>query len=183
MELSASLWYPVELEKLSPCGAARFLAAIFGRDTAEIAERLGVPPPPPGPTCPNCGKPVPKGHLFCNKGCWHEYSWIKVICDECGGAFLREKSDLVARLGKKNYQHIFCGEKCKGRYAGRNYGFIAHPENAGRNGRAPKWDLASVLKLREETGWGAPRLSRSLGIPQGTISFILSRTRQIQRTK
>ena len=166
-----------EAEKLSPCGAARLLAAIFGRDIAEVGKRLGVPPLTPRPICPNCGKPVKLGRIFCSLGCRHEYSQIKVICDECGETFLRQRSDLLSYPGtKENYQHIFCGRKCLGKFVGRSFGFRAHPENC--KGGARKWDWDSVVKLRQETGWGATRLSRKLGIPEPTISFILKKTGQ-----
>lgn len=151
---------PVEmLEKLSPCGAAKFLAAILEADEAKLRVKLGIPEA----RCPQCGKVVKRHQLFCSRRCRHQYSEIQVICDECGINFFRSKSMLLHQLKKHEQKHLFCNHKCKGAFLGRAYGFQI------------KWDHTQILALRKETGWGSRRLGRYLGIPQGTIEKVLQK--------
>lgn len=98
---------------------------------------------------------------------------VTLVCDECGRAFERERSQVTFKT-KKGQKLWFCSRYCLGGYVGEHYGFAAHPENAG-GGLPRKWDWGKVYKLREETGWGAVRIGRALGIPQGTVSMILGR--------
>ena len=46
------------------------------------------------------------------------------------------------------------------------------------HGKKPKkWDYSLVWKARQETGYGAKRLSKILNIPEGTITKILEKFR------
>lgn len=105
--------------------------------------------------------------------------WAILVCDECGGTFERERSQVTFKT-KKGQKLWFCSRYCFGKYAGEHYGFAAHPENAGR-GLPRKWDWGKVYKMRGETGWGAVRIGRALGIPQGTVSAILRRRNEQSR--
>jgi len=80
--------------------------------------------------CNNCGK-IFKGtigtpRLFCSRKCWSEYHHVTLICQYCGQPFKRR----ISRSLKG--QFIFCSRECMGKYVGRNYGFVAHPENIRR---------------------------------------------------
>lgn len=48
---------------------------------------------------------------------------ITLVCDNCGAEFIRDR--YVARAGAKRNRHVFCGQRCKGQWAGRHYGFGA----------------------------------------------------------
>lgn len=109
--------------------------------------------------------------------------WVKLVCDECGRDFKRERSQVTFKI-KKGQKLWFCSRHCLGKYTGQHYGFTAHPENAGwERGRSRKWDWGKVYKMREETGWGALRIGRALGIPVSTVSAILRRAEEYHRSE
>ena len=64
---------------------------------------------------------------------------------------------------------------------GKHYGWPVHKKGNPQHMR--KWDYEQVYALRDETGWGAIRLSRALGIPTITISSILAKERGISRAQ
>jgi len=58
---------------------------------------------------------------------------VQLICKTCGHVFERT----VTSIRKTSPGH-FCSKKCLGVFVGTHYGFIKHPENAGRGRRRPK---------------------------------------------
>lgn len=80
--------------------------------------------------CRNCGAVTLPNWDFCSEECHRAYQNIKVVCDNCGTEFRRRDKVVVHRLGKLGYQRQFCTKRCLGQYAGRHWGFAAHPENA-----------------------------------------------------
>ncbi len=113
--------------KITDCGAAKLLGAIFGKDVDLIKRRLGVPVV--DRKCLQCGKQLPYQHkYFCTRKCWHDYTNITVECFECGELFKRSQSDITHQLNTpqgngKAVQHLFCSRTCLGKFVGRNYGF------------------------------------------------------------
>lgn len=120
----------VDNKVTSLCGAVNLLASIFGVDSERLNARYGLPTL--AQPCLTCGKPTLKASGFCNRKCRSDYVWITVACDECGVLFKRRQGELAYGVGKRNYNHIYCSRKCFGKRLGRDYGFIAHPENTGR---------------------------------------------------
>lgn len=126
--------------------------------------------------CRSCGTITLPNWDFCSKECEKAYKVVTLVCDECGQSFPRRAREVVYRLGKAGYQHYFCSKQCIGKYAGKHFGFGAHPENA--IGGKRKWDWDLVWQKHLETGYSASKLSRLLGIPQATIYVILKAKRQ-----
>ena len=126
-------------------------------------------------SCPQCGGNIPKSRLniFCNKNCYHEYSCPLMECEICGFQFRRNIKHIIwqnEHNTRRTGEHIFCSRKCLGKWAGTNHGFATRP-NHGRSKR--KWDYELVYKTKDDTGFGATKLSRILHIPIPTIEFIL----------
>ncbi len=68
---------------------------------------------------------------WCSRNCKHEYTHPLVECDNCHELFRRVRGQLCQPTMK--HTHYFCSKFCHGKYAGTHYGFVAHPENAGRD--------------------------------------------------
>lgn len=103
---------------------------------------------------------------------------IELTCEVCDAKFYR-KSYLI----RKTSPGRFCSRKCRGVFIGNNYGFKAHPKNRGHSGRGRKWDYDGIYKLRDETGWGALRISRALNMPLGTVDMILQKRERLNAKK
>ncbi len=95
--------------------------------------------------CNYCGKVIRKQNkLFCNTKCFHEYTQVTLTCDYCGESFNRGMARVRGILRptftrqKGHSVMFFCNNICKGKYAGANYGFMAHPENAGKGRKEGK---------------------------------------------
>ena len=165
------------------CGVAQLLSEICGMPIDSVKQRLGLSAERIK-LCLHCGKPVKPGHSFHNKECRHEYHQIKLICPECGNIFTRPQSEILFKLNHpqskngKPVEHFFCSQKCLAIWAGKHYGFAAHPENCGSGSRAPKYDYDIVWRKHLETGFGAKKLSRLLNIPVSSISVILWKKRR-----
>ena len=127
--------------------------------------------------CLQCGKEFtckwPR--RFCSPECSRRYHNPSLVCSECGILFERRLKTILHNNGARGYKGrgMWCSKQCFGKWFGNNYGFSAHPENIPRGSR--KWDRTSILHLRLDTGWGAPRISRALGIPQATVGLYLKR--------
>ncbi len=137
-------------------------------------------------TCPVCGKPtyrIGKNLPYCKRGCQrHAELYIVLKCEVCGGTKerLRSRHQFEMRHG---YRHVFCGRPCLGKHIAKVGGFGVHPENRLRGslrfkGIGWKHDWGKVWESHLATGFGAHRLSRLLGIPQGSISAILHEKRK-----
>lgn len=164
--------YPAPVGVKSLCGAANLMAAIFGLQSDELKRQWGLPVDQK-PVCPICGSDSSK-HFF--PYCFahrDKITMIELECDECEKHFYRQKSIVMACLASRNYKHVFCSSRCVGRRAGKLYGFAAHPENVGLGGGKRKWDWDKVYALHRETGGGARKLGRVLGIPEPTVNYIM----------
>jgi len=158
------------------CKVARLVAAIIGMPTREIFTKLGIPPEEPK-LCLNCSEPLVKqNRFFCSRECQMQYVRISLICEECGKVFYRRALKVAHDLGEKNYQHIWCSYRCHGLWLAKHYGFAVYPEHAHKR----KHDWERIWQLHLDTGWGAPRLSKKLGIPVSTISSILWKKRSTE---
>ena len=72
----------------------------------------------------------------CRK-CYKEYEFYTTLeCDECHRLFSRRTALVLIELGKRNYQHVWCGHRCQGKWVGREYG-------TGVNGASEKLRLSS----------------------------------------
>lgn len=167
---------------ISLCGAVDLLAAIFGEDSDKARQHYGLPLKRIKRWCRNCGKLlVGDRKEFCSPKCYHEAHTVPLECSECGTIFYRRQSQVLYHLNHplssngKPQERFFCNKKCFGRWAGKNYGFVAHPENVLGGGSPRKWDYSKVYELRDSTGWGGMKISRELGIPNQTVYSILKK--------
>lgn len=74
----------------------------------------------------------------------HGRDVVLITCAQCGKKSERERyhvhvSHRSNRLRSKPQERWFCDNKCQGKFIGREYGFIAHPENSngGKSGSGP----------------------------------------------
>ena len=119
--------------------------------------------------CLVCG--TVSARKLCSIKCRKEWQQIPIVCTGCGKLFTRNKSALLASY-HHNQVNIFCSKYCQGKWAGEHYGFKAHV-NLANLGRVRKYNWDDIWKTHLETRYGAPRLSRKLGIPESTIAAIL----------
>lgn len=166
------LLMPLDFRVRSDCGAVSLLAAIFGEDPDKLKLRFGLPVKlrgRPQRFCESCGSlfSFTSSSQLCS-AC----RTIHLACAECGRLFSRRTKQVIYQFNKKGYQYTFCNRRCLGSYAARHYGFIAHPENA-KKGKKRKYDWDQVIALARETGWGARRIGRQLGISSNHVVTIL----------
>ena len=58
-------------------------------------------------------------HHYCCFSCWDIIRPGKTImleCEVCGILFPRKESLVIIRLGRREYQHVFCSKKCQGKW-------------------------------------------------------------------
>lgn len=162
-------------QTLSPCVAANFLGALFEVNPEKILARWGIAPPSKRKLryCRSCGAQLSDLHRsrrYCG-AC----RLIPISCDFCGKVTYRHRKELIEypsdqanpfRKGKGR-RYLFCGKQCQGKWLANHYGWP----------KTRKWDYDKVLQMAQETGWGALRLSRALGIPKSSLSEILVKAR------
>lgn len=127
--------------------------------------------------CINCGIEMRKNSLFCSRECLMQYHTTTLTCSYCGKTFSLGTSVAYWRVKKNKSGQIYCSKKCQGSWLAENYGFGAFPEHAGKR---KTWDYEKIYRAQDETGFGSPRLSRLLKIPEGTIAQILHK-RKLQK--
>lgn len=127
---------------------------------------------PPQYQCRNCMKPIRQG-IFCGNACFSQYHTVTLICSICSKPYSTTTSKAHARITRNKSGFMYCSKKCYGVWFGKNYGRRKIPGDT-------KWDYEKIYKARDETGFGAVRLSRLLKIPQGTISVILWKRRKLK---
>jgi len=116
--------------------------------------------------CEVCGERITFG-----KRC-EEHRNVKLTCFECGKEFEILHQDYVNRL-KRGYKHFFCGRKCLGKHAGRNFGFVVHPPfGISRLGQNREYNYEEVYELAKK-GVRGIEISKRLNIPSGSIYHIL----------
>lgn len=162
--------------KISICGAANLLSAIFSVDRDEVYTKLNIPIPGKHP-CPVCGKSTSRYFTFCSKDCFHRYHNPLLSCSECGTLFERRLSIIMTHSKRQDYKGVgvFCSKQCQGKWWGKNHGFAAHPENSWATQGRRKWDFRIIQHLKLDTGWGAIRIGRALDIPAPTVEIYLIR--------
>ena len=155
------------------------LAAIFGEDRDKLLGRKGLVQPPPVKRCKSCGAEVVgrrQGARYC-----FECAFIPLACDWCGAITLRKRSEMMGGA-RRGYAHAWCSRNHQARWWGAHHGFGVHPEHGalgmGNKLGYRKHDEAAIWAAHLETGWGAPRLSRLLSIPEGSIYRYLTRKRR-----
>jgi endogenous inhibitor of DNA gyrase (YacG/DUF329 family) len=107
---------------------------------------------------------------FCSNECSHKYHNVTLSCDFCGKSFERNVSDTLMYHCRPNKKQvgIFCSRKCFGKWAGKTYGFVAHPENCNRDGYPPKYDYSKIDQLHLE-GLSYAEIGHRLNIPLRSI--------------
>lgn len=134
---------------------------------------------PPQSQCRYCGKPIREG-IFCDRECFKKYHTVTLICSYCGKPYSLSTSDAQARIERNSSGLMYCSKKCYGKWLGENYGFGVYPEHIGAKVKR-KWDYKKVYQARDETGFGALKLSRLLGIPMPTITVILQKREGVKK--
>ena len=173
--------------KGQPCNFAALLGAVFGKNPDDVVRSWGLTPI--GNMCLNCGKRIPRDNRkFCSMACFKVFAKVPLVCPVCLKTFYRSAKEIVWKLNHnqstngKPIQQFFCSRQCMGSDNGVRYGFKSHPENAfGKRSR--KWDWDLIYKTHLNTGYGATKLSRLLGIPEGTVSTVLNKTRAAMLSK
>ena len=99
--------------------------------------------------------------------------YAKLRCAECRRTFERLHS-VIKAARESGRSEFFCKRECSDKWHRRK-------EQSG----GKKWSRATYKKvwhLHKTTGYGCLRLSRLVGIPQETVSFILRKMRAHQIT-
>ena len=122
-------------------------------------------------SCLVCGKI--STHKFCSDKCKEQWQQIPVVCTRCGRLFFRNVHQFLANY-RDHSDTVFCSRNCQSRWIGAHYGFKSHPNHSGP-GVKRKHNWEEVWKMHAETGYGAVKLSRQLGIPETTVAYILFR--------
>lgn len=133
-------------------------------------ERLSTRHFTPRYICLQCGKDLAyRKRPFCSWECKAIYNMIPVECSECGTVFYRTWNNAFWRLNRNVSGVMFCSKQCQGKYCGKNFGFLSHPENAGNHdGRARVWDYAEFTKLIK-AGLSSRDIHDIMGVPYGTF--------------
>ena len=85
--------------------------------------------------CGICEKPLKSSQpKHCSRFCRHKASIAEVVCSACDKVFELPKGQFTARKKRHLHNYFFCSKVCYGRFFGKNYGFLSHPENI----RTPK---------------------------------------------
>ena len=122
-------------------------------------------------SCLVCGKI--STHKFCSDECQKKWQQIPVVCTRCGKLFFRNVHRFLANY-RDHSSTLFCSRNCQSRWIGEHYGFKSDP-NHSSPGVKRKHNWEEVWKRHLETGYGAVKLSRQLGIPETTVAYILFR--------
>jgi len=122
-------------------------------------------------SCLACGKISP--NKYCSNECQKQWRQIPIVCTRCGKLFFRDVHQLLANY-RDHSDTIFCSRNCQSRWIGAHYGFKSHPNHSGP-GVKRKHNWEDVWKRHLETGYGAVKLSRQLGIPETSVAYILFR--------
>ena len=122
-------------------------------------------------SCLVCGKI--STNKFCSNECKTQWHQIPVVCTRCGKLFFRNVHRFLTNY-RDHSDTVFCSRNCQSRWVGAHYGFKSDPNHSGP-GVKRKYNWEDVWKLHAETGYGAVKLSRQLGIPETTVAYILFR--------
>jgi transcription elongation factor Elf1 len=122
-------------------------------------------------SCLACGKISP--NKFCSSECQKQWRQIPVVCTRCGKLFFRDVHQLLANY-RDHSDTVFCSRNCQSRWIGEHYGFKSYPNHSGSMVKR-KYNWEEVWKRHLETGYGAVKLSRQLGIPETSVAYILFR--------
>ena len=168
--------------RISPCNYARLVGAIVGQSEVEILAKFNMT----GHPCEQCGRSTPRNsnkskngiqwRRFCSVQCRYDSSRTWVACDECGQLFQRSTKDLIAQLGKRGYQHVWCSKHCQGVHRGRVYGFIAHPENA-EGPRKRRYDYDTIWQRYVALDYSMVLVSQELAMPYVSVQSIIRKMR------
>ena len=113
-----------------PCAVAKLLSAIYGLPLPETFRVVGLHPCPCGRAATHDGAPYP----YCSTVCEKKYVrmaflekvggiWIQLVCEECEREFSIRRSYVESRGLRGKPMPRFCGNTCRGKWAGRTFGF------------------------------------------------------------
>ena len=120
-------------------------------------------------SCLVCGKI--STHKFCSDECQKKWQQIPVVCTRCGKLFFRNVHRFLANY-RDHSSTLFCSRNCQSRWIGEHYGFKSYPNHSGSMVKR-KYNWEEVWRRHLETGYGAVKLSRQLGIPETSVAYIL----------
>jgi hypothetical protein len=112
-------------------------------------------------------------HKFCRDQFQKKWQQFPVVCTRCGKLFFRNVQRFLANY-RDHSSTLFCSRNCQSRWIGEHYGFKSDP-NHSCPGVKRKYNWEAVWKMHFETGYGAVKLSRQLGIPETSVAYILFR--------
>jgi len=123
--------------------------------------------------CKNCGKEFTGVGLYCSDECkdiYHNKTCkTELVCANCGKAFVRGNGAVKSRLipsqqKQKRTNDYFCSRQCQGKYIGRTFGFVSHPENIRGNGKPSRFVefLPEIIK-RYEDGESIYKIASEIG--------------------
>ena len=133
----------------SPCGAADLLAAIYEEPREQVRAKLGLPPVPS--------------------------PYIDVACSWCSQLTKRRATGVVYVVSQRGQEHFFCNRSCQGKWVAVGYTSGRYPK---RRRAPPHFDREMVWAKHLETGYGAVRLARLLGMKTVTVEKILQKKRK-----
>ena len=132
--------------------ATKLITAVFGGDICTYRKKLGLPVPPT------------KKELRDER---ERTKWVVLICEDCGQMFRRRQYQVIASF-KHGQKHVFCNKVCFGRWASKEYGFIAHPQNIRLNyTKRKKYDYELVWKTYLASS--AKETARTLNMPVQSV--------------
>jgi hypothetical protein len=84
--------------------------------------------------CNNCGNEFERaaseaskvgkdGNCFCNLKCKVEYNSITLVCDYCHTEYKAKIYRVRNNIRKHGMKYVFCSNRCKGKWLGKNFGF------------------------------------------------------------
>ncbi len=169
-----------DLRQQHPCMKAADIARRIGVSREGVRQALirnGLPTRPPiqprrACAC-GCGQPIYKpGRSYYSPEHRHNHLFVQIACSTCGTL----KETLATRLishTKRGYQFSFCSRRCLGVWMGK--------QNRGHSNRPRKYDYDKIWTAHIQTGYGAVRLSRLLGIDESrwkSVDHVLHRIRK-----
>jgi hypothetical protein len=133
----------------------------------------------PSYICNNCSKEFfpaqGRSKSFCSTECRITYATATLVCEECGKLFQRKYSRIKDKLTREKQQHFYCSRVCRGKATGREYGFLAHPENTISNDHSKPSRWAKFLPqiiMKLKAGENISNIMAELGIPRGSYNLI-----------
>ena len=183
----------IEFRKSNPCATLETIGHKAGISRERVRQILKLAALPTRHIqvkklfqCLNCEQSFPLGRfrkerkydkydhqLFCSISCSKKYHTLTLTCETCGVIFQRGEPSVMNNVRGGYGNHFFCSKSCQGKWAAKNFGFVAHPENGSRKyGENRKWDYKQIWELRSQ-GLKLREIMDRLSIPQCSLNNIL----------